>query len=114
MEARAKMTSKGQVTVPVEVRRHLGIEEGDVLVFELAGTYATVRKRRPTLEVAEEIRDRYITGRPVREMTNREAVEQFFAEDWEDRAGDTVFVSAGDGTFEGEPCPQAPDDDASR
>ncbi len=37
MEARARVTSKGQVTVPVEVRRGLGIQEGDVLVFELAG-----------------------------------------------------------------------------
>ena len=56
MEARARVTSKGQVTVPVEVRRALGVEEGDTLVFEMAGAYATLRKRRPTLEVAEEVR----------------------------------------------------------
>lgn len=31
---RAKVTSKGQVTVPVEIRRSLGIKPGDHLRFE--------------------------------------------------------------------------------
>lgn len=31
---RAKVTSKGQVTVPVEVRRFLGVKPGDKLRFE--------------------------------------------------------------------------------
>jgi len=31
---RAKVTSKGQITVPVEVRRSLGIKPGDHLRFE--------------------------------------------------------------------------------
>ena len=30
----AKITSKGQITIPVEVRRQLGVESGDQLVFE--------------------------------------------------------------------------------
>lgn len=29
----AKVTSKGQVTIPVDVRRHLGIEAGDRVSF---------------------------------------------------------------------------------
>lgn len=32
--ALARMTSKGQVTIPVEVRRRLGVEAGDSLLFE--------------------------------------------------------------------------------
>ena len=32
---RARVTAKGQVTIPVEVRRSLGIEQGDELLFEL-------------------------------------------------------------------------------
>lgn len=32
----AKVTSKGQVTIPVEVRRHLGIEAGDRVSFIVA------------------------------------------------------------------------------
>lgn len=29
----AKVTSKGQVTIPVEIRRKLGIKEGDKVLF---------------------------------------------------------------------------------
>jgi len=99
MEARARMTSKGQVTVPVEVRRALGVEAGDTLVFEVAGAYATMRKRRPTLEVAEEVRARYLGGRAPRPITNREAIEEHFASEYESHAGDVLLVSSGDGTF---------------
>jgi AbrB family looped-hinge helix DNA binding protein len=34
MQKQAKITSKGQVTVPLEVRRILGVREGDKLLFE--------------------------------------------------------------------------------
>ena len=34
MDARAKITSKGQITVPRSVRRALGVKEGDNLIFK--------------------------------------------------------------------------------
>ncbi len=34
MERKAKVTSKGQVTIPVDIRRALGVREGDTVVFE--------------------------------------------------------------------------------
>jgi antitoxin PrlF len=34
---RAKVTSKGQVTIPVELRKSLGIRAGDHLIFERKG-----------------------------------------------------------------------------
>ena len=34
MQKQAKITSKGQITVPHEVRRALGVRSGDRLVFE--------------------------------------------------------------------------------
>jgi len=34
MRTRSRVTSKGQVTLPVVLRRRLGIEAGDDLVFE--------------------------------------------------------------------------------
>lgn len=34
MQTRAKITSKGQITVPRSVRRALGVKEGDNIVFE--------------------------------------------------------------------------------
>ena len=114
MEARARVTSKGQVTVPVEVRRGLGIEEGDVLIFELADAYATIRRRRPTLEVAQEVRQRYLAGRQPRPVTNREAIEEHIASDTDADTSDTVLVSAGDGTFGDAGAPGSGLDDASR
>jgi AbrB family looped-hinge helix DNA binding protein len=35
VELKAKVTSKGQLTIPKEVRRVLGVREGDSLVFEV-------------------------------------------------------------------------------
>lgn len=114
MEARARVTSKGQVTIPVEVRRALGAAEGDTLIFEVAGAYATVRKRRPTLEVAAEVRERYLAGREHRLVTNREAIEEYFASEDELPAGEAVYVSAGDGSFAGTSARETDDDDAGR
>ena len=34
MQKQAKITSKGQITVPIEVRRLLGVRAGDRLLFE--------------------------------------------------------------------------------
>jgi AbrB family looped-hinge helix DNA binding protein len=31
----ARVTTKGQVTIPVQIRKSLGIEEGDALIFEI-------------------------------------------------------------------------------
>ena len=34
MEKQAKITSKGQITVPLAIRRALGVRPGDLLLFE--------------------------------------------------------------------------------
>lgn len=34
LQKKAKITSKGQVTVPINIRRALGLGPGDVLLFE--------------------------------------------------------------------------------
>ena len=50
----ARVTSKGQVTIPVEVRQALGIERGDGLLFELnreGGASVQVVKRRRLSEL---------------------------------------------------------------
>jgi AbrB family looped-hinge helix DNA binding protein len=46
VQKQAKITSKGQVTVPREVRRALGVREGDHLVFESDGEDVRVRAVR--------------------------------------------------------------------
>jgi len=45
MELKAKVTSKGQLTIPKKVRRALGVREGDSLLFEVDEDDEQVRVR---------------------------------------------------------------------
>jgi antitoxin PrlF len=50
MKKQAKVTSKGQITVPREIRRRLGVRAGDQLLFEEDGEgvrVTAVRKDSP-------------------------------------------------------------------
>jgi AbrB family looped-hinge helix DNA binding protein len=51
--SRTRITSKGQVTVPIEVRRRLDLQPGDELVFEVRDgeLYARGVKRRKLSEL---------------------------------------------------------------
>lgn len=53
MERRARVTSKGQVTVPKEIRDALGIRAGDSLVFEVENGGARVRADREPVSFAD-------------------------------------------------------------
>jgi antitoxin PrlF len=46
MRKEARITSKGQITVPREVRRLLGVQPGDRLLFESDGNDVRVRPLR--------------------------------------------------------------------
>jgi antitoxin PrlF len=46
MQKQATITSKGQITVPREVRQLLGVRSGDKLVFETDGKGVRVRPVR--------------------------------------------------------------------
>ncbi len=46
MKRQARITSKGQVTVPHEIRRALGVRPGDKLFFENDGAGIRVRPLR--------------------------------------------------------------------
>ncbi len=56
MDVAAKMTSKGQVTVPKVVRDALGIEAGDEVVFRVDGNRAVVAKTPNFLDLAKSIK----------------------------------------------------------
>ncbi len=42
----AKVTSKGQITLPLAIRKQLGVEAGDTVVFELTGDGIRVQRER--------------------------------------------------------------------
>ena len=52
MDVAARVTSKGQVTVPKSVRDALGIEEGDEVVFRVEGSRAVLAKVADFLDLA--------------------------------------------------------------
>ena len=52
MDERARLTSKGQVTIPKRVRDALDLHEGDEIVFRVERTRAVVAKTPDFLELA--------------------------------------------------------------
>ena len=52
MDVAARVTSKGQVTIPKEVREALGISVGDEIVFKVEQHRAVVARTPDLLEMA--------------------------------------------------------------
>lgn len=77
MRYSAKMTSKGQVTIPVEVREALGFEQGDFLAFEIRADYVVVTRRLTFEEALEKNKDILPKG-PPRFATDDEAIADYF------------------------------------
>src|SRR3990167_3089024 len=78
MEVSARLSSKGQVTVPRAVREALSLEEGDRLVFRVEGDHAVLdrtpdlpgRRAPVTAFVDTNVLIRHLTGDPP-EMASR-------------------------------------------
>ena len=56
MDAAAKITSKGQLTVPKAVREALGIKEGDAVVFRVEGNRAVFARTVDFLSLAGSVK----------------------------------------------------------
>jgi len=52
MDVQAKLTSKGQVTIPKPVRDALGLHEGDDLLFRVEDSRATISKSEDFVSLA--------------------------------------------------------------
>ena len=52
MDAAAKVTSKGQVTIPKVVRHALGLSRGDEVVFRVEGNRAVLARTADFLDLA--------------------------------------------------------------
>jgi len=55
MEITAKMSSKGQLTVPKSVREALGLDEGDDVIFRVEGHRAVLARTPDFLSLAGSI-----------------------------------------------------------
>jgi antitoxin PrlF len=56
VDTAAKVTSKGQVTVPKPIRDALGIKAGDEVVFRLEGKRAVLARTADFLDLAGSVR----------------------------------------------------------
>lgn len=56
MDAAAKLTSKGQVTVPKAVRDALDLKEGDEIIFRVEGSRALLARTPDFLALAGTVR----------------------------------------------------------
>jgi AbrB family looped-hinge helix DNA binding protein len=56
MDVSAKVTSKGQVTIPKDVRTALGLSEGDRVLFRVVDGRALLARTPDLLELAGSIR----------------------------------------------------------
>ena len=56
MDVSARLSSKGQLTVPLAVREALALKEGDRVVFRVDGNRATLARTPDLLELAGSIK----------------------------------------------------------
>ncbi|MFZ5631734.1 MAG: AbrB/MazE/SpoVT family DNA-binding domain-containing protein [Bacillota bacterium] len=63
----AKITAKGQVTVPMELRKVLKIKEGDYILFERRGSRVEIKKMMPANDFEE-------FAKPIRERFQKEGI----------------------------------------
>ena len=54
-----RVTSKGQVTIPKDIRDALGIEPGDEVVFEEVDSGYAIRKKAPTTADGDDPFEKY-------------------------------------------------------
>lgn len=73
MDVVSRMTSKGQLTVPKAVRDALRLEEGDRVVFRVAGERAELARSADLLELAGAVT---VSAPPLESATGWEEVRR--------------------------------------
>lgn len=73
MHGTSIVTSKGQVTLPAKVRKYLGIDAGDTIIFVYVGDYLVIRKAKNI--------ENYFNTLPPLEFPFKERLEEEIAAD---------------------------------
>jgi AbrB family looped-hinge helix DNA binding protein len=74
-----RVTTKGQVAIPKEIREALGIEPGDEVTFEETGEGYTIRKKVPTIADGADPFERY-RGRAANDASMPERMRRLRGE----------------------------------
>ena len=71
MTTEATLTSKGQTTIPKEIRESLSIQEGDRMTFTLLpnGTVLMRVKNKSALEVGGRLQKKGRKARPIEDLS---------------------------------------------
>ena len=75
------VTRKGQVTIPIEIRRSLGLGEGDRLAVEQQGDAVLLRRATSVVERTAGILAAYRKDPPLSAEEERAAFEQAVADE---------------------------------
>lgn len=75
------VTRKGQVTIPIEIRRSLGLAEGDRLAVEQQGNAVLLRRATSVAERTAGILAAYRKDSPLSAAEERVAFEQAVADE---------------------------------
>ncbi|GAB3934837.1 AbrB/MazE/SpoVT family DNA-binding domain-containing protein [Kribbella albertanoniae] len=75
-----KLRAKGQVTIPTEVREHLGLHEGDEVDFVIRGNIVQITRAEHNRSVGRQVAGR-LRGRGSSGMSTDEIMELLRGED---------------------------------
>ena len=80
----SRITSKGQTTIPVEVREHLRVGPGDTIQFVLIdGQYEIIPRNRPAASLFGRLQEYAIPNTSLKDY--RDAVGEYFSDRKKDR-----------------------------
>lgn len=70
----AKVTSKGQITIPIEIRKKIGVDTGDVISFQIKEAGIVVEKANRPQTIQERFANYDVSAE---ENGVREAMKEF-------------------------------------
>ena len=82
----AKVTSRGQITIPIAIRKHLGVKDGDKVLFTFIGN--NVVMTNASIEALHEAQAAFVGEAERLSLTNEEDVVKLVKEIRADRSKD--------------------------
>ena len=77
----SKITRKGQVTIPIDIRRELDWNEGEVVTFEKQGSGVLLQPAQSVTDRTAGIGAKYRLAKPLSRQEEKEAFEQGVADE---------------------------------